>query len=276
MSGKRIFRYFNLLFIIVCLLVSLFPIYWMLNTSLKTQGEIYRQIPTLIPQSPTLDAYKYLYTGTEFLTSLKNSLLIALSVATFSILVAFPVSYAVARIKFKGRNFLTKSILITYLIPASVLYIPLYMFVSSLKLTNSIYGLMLIYPTFTLPYVAWMLIPQVGSVPYEIEEASIIDGCNRLQSMVKIVFPLSFSGVVSTFIVSFSMSWGEYLYALVNISSSDQKTFPLVISGLIFGDIYPWGQIMAGAITACVPILLIYIIASNFVVGGVTAGGVKQ
>lgn len=276
MSGKKTARYINLLAVAVMLLVSLFPIYWMLNTSFKTQGEIYRQIPTLIPQEPTTEAYEYLYTGTEFLNSLKNSLLIAISVATFSILVAYPVSYAVARIKFRGRSLLTKSILITYLIPSSVLYIPLYMFLSNLKLTNSIYGLMLIYPTFTLPYVAWMLIPQVGSVPYEIEEASIIDGCNRWQAMMKIVLPLSFPGIISTFIVSFSMSWGEYLYALVNVSSSNQKTFPLVISGLIFGDIYPWGQIMAGAITACVPILLIYILASNFVVGGVTAGGVKQ
>ena len=171
---------------------------------------------------------------------------------------------------------MAKAVLYTYLIPTSVLYIPLFMLVSKTGLSDSLLGLILIYPTFTLPYTVWMLIPHVGSVPKSIEEASVVDGCTKIQTMLRIVFPLAKPGIISTCIFAFSMCWGEYLYALVNISSSMSKTYTLVISGLVFGDVYPWAQIMAGAITACLPILLVYMFASKFLVGGVTAGGVKQ
>lgn len=272
----KLMKVLSILFVMLCLIVSMFPIYWMLNTSLKGQAEIYSKIPTMIPKKINFDNYIYLYKETPFLGALKNSFLVALCSSIFSIFVAYPASYAVSRVKFRGRNMMTKSILYTYLIPTSVLYIPLFMLVSKMGLTNSIWGLMLIYPTFTLPYVAWMLIPHVSSIPVEIEEAAKVDGCNRLGSMYRIVFPLTLPGIISTFIFAFSMCWGEYLYALVNVSDTAMKTFPLVISGLIYGDIYPWGQIMAGAITACVPILIVYMLASNFLVGGVTSGGVKQ
>lgn len=259
----------------VCLLVSLFPIYWMLNTSFKTQFEMYQRVPTFFPQQPTLDGYRHLFTKTPYLNALKNSFLVAFTCAALSVALAYPVSYVVARLEFRGRRTMSKLILFSYLIPTSVLYIPLFMLVSSCGLTDSILGLMLIYPTFTLPYVSWMLIPHVRAVPRDIEEAATVDGCSRLQNMFRIVFPLATPGIVSTFIFAFSMCWGEYLYALVNISSSEMKTFPLVISNLIFGDIYPWNQIMAGAILACVPILLVYIFFSNLMVGGATEGGVK-
>lgn len=150
------------------------------------------------------------------------------------------------------------------------------MLVSKVGLSNTITGLMLIYPTFTLPYAAWMLIPYIRSIPYDIEEAAIVDGCNRIGSMYKIVFPLAIPGIVSTFIFTFALCWGEYLYSLVNINSTEMKTFPVIISNLIYGDIYPWGQIMAGGILAGIPILVVYMLASNFLVGGTTAGGVKQ
>lgn len=272
---KKIAHCLRLLLVFLCLLVSLFPIYWMLNTSFKSQFEIYQKVPTYLPKAPTLDGYRYLFSKTPYLNSLKNSFLVALVSATVSVILGYPVAYVVARLRFRGRQFLSKLILFSYLIPTSVLYIPLFIFVSGCGLTDHIAGLMLIYPTFTLPYVCWMLIPHVRSIPREIEEAAIMDGCGRLQCMYRIVFPLSSSGIVSTFIFAFSMCWGEYLYALVNISSSEAKTFPLVISNLIFGDIYPWNQIMAGAILACIPILLVYIFFSNLMVGGATEGGVK-
>lgn len=272
---KRI-KLFSVLFVIIFLVVALFPIYWMLNTSLKTQFEVYSRVPTLFPKKITLDGYKFLFSRTPYLRSLFNSFIVGISASLFSLLVGYPAAYALSRISFKARGSFAKGVLYTYLIPTSVLYIPLFMFVSRVGLTDSLAGLILIYPTFTLPYTVWMLIPHVGSVPKSIEEASVVDGCTRLQTMYLIVFPLAKPGIISTFIFGFSMCWGEYLYALVNISSSSAKTYTLIISGLIFGDIYPWAQIMAGAITACVPILLTYMLASNFLVGGVTAGGVKQ
>ena len=189
--------------------------------------------------------------------------------------IAYPAAYAIARIKFKGKEMFSKTILFCYLLPSSVLYIPLYIFVSLVGLSDSIWGLMLIYPTFTLPYVSWILIPHIASIPYDIEEAAIMDGCSRFMVMYRIIFPLALPGIVSTAIFAFAMCWGEYLYALVNVTQESMKTFPLIIAGLIFGDLYPWGQIMAGAIIGCLPILVIYTLSSGFLSGDQAAGGVK-
>ncbi len=276
MRTKKSVKILSRVFIAVCLIVALAPIYWMLNTSFKEQGEIYSQIPTLFPHRFTVESYQSLLTKTSFLSGLKNSLLIAAVVSAFSLLIAYPAAYTLARIKFRGKQFFSKSILFTYLLPTSVLYIPLYMLVAKVGLTDNILGLMLIYPTFTLPYVAWILIPHIASIPKDIEEAATVDGCSKIRIMYQVIFPLALPGIVSTTIFAFAMCWGEYLYALVNINDTAMKTFPLVISGLIFGDMYPWGQLMAGAILACIPILIIYMFASGSIVGGATEGGVKM
>ena len=272
---KKRTKFLSMLFIAVCLIFALAPIYWMLNTSFKTQGEIFQMVPTMYPHHPTLDSYQYLFEKTYFLRSLGNSFIVAFTTAFLSVVIAFPVAYAVTRLRFTGRQFLAKGILVTYLIPAAVMYIPLFMVVSKFHLTDTLWGLLLIYPTFALPYAAWVMIPHIRSVPKALEEAAAIDGCSKFRTMTTIVLPLVMPGVISTFVFSFSMCWGEYLHALVNINTESLKTFPLVISGLIYGDLYPWGQIMAGAVIACIPILLLYMFSSRFVVGGATSGGVK-
>ena len=276
MKTKKSVKILSRLFIAICLVVSMAPIYWMLNTSFKEQAEIYSRIPTLFPQNFSLESYKTLITGTAFLTGLKNSLIVAFVVSAFSLLVAYPAAYTLARIKFKGRQAFSRGILFTYLLPTSVLYIPLYIFVAKAGLTDNILGLILIYPTFTLPYVAWILIPHIASIHTDIEEAATVDGCSKFRIMYQIIFPLALPGIVSTTIFAFAMCWGEYLYALVNVTKTSMQTFPLMIAGLIFGDMYPWGQLMAGAILACVPILIIYMFASGSMVGGATEGGVKM
>lgn len=276
MRTKKSVAVLSRLFIALCLVVSLAPIYWMLNTSFKGQTEIYSRIPTLFPQDFTMESYRTLITGTAFLNGLKNSLLVAAVVSAFSLLVAYPAAYTLARIRFRGRQFFSRAILFTYLLPTSALYIPLYIFVARVGLTDNILGLMLIYPTFTLPYVSWILIPHIASIPKDIEEAATVDGCSRLRIMYQIIFPLALPGIISTTIFAFAMCWGEYLYALVNVTKTSMQTFPLVIAGLIFGDMYPWGQLMAGAILACVPILIIYMFASGSLTGGATDGGVKM
>ena len=275
MKQKKSVKILSRVFIILCVIVSMAPLYWMVNTSLKPQAEIYSAPPSLFPQNLTTESYTYLLTETNFLSGVKNSLIIAIVVSLFSIVIAYPAAYAIARLKFKGKKLFSKSILMTYLLPTSVLYIPLYILVSQVGLTDNILGLLLIYPTFTLPYVAWVLIPHIQSIPYDLDEAAIVDGCSRFRVMYQIIFPLALPGIVSTTIFAFAMCWGEYMYALVNITSESMMTFPLVISGLIFGDMYPWGQLMAGAILACVPIVIIYMLASSSLVGGKTAGGVK-
>lgn len=275
MKQKKSVKILSRVFIILCVIVSMAPLYWMVNTSLKPQAEIYSATPSLFPQNLTTESYTYLLTETNFLSGVKNSLIIAIVVSLFSIVIAYPAAYAIARLKFKGKKLFSKSIPMTYLLPTSVLYIPLYILVSQVGLTDNILGLLLIYPTFTLPYVAWVLIPHIQSIPYDLDEAAIVDGCSRFRVMYQIIFPLALPGIVSTTIFAFAMCWGEYMYALVNITSESMMTFPLVISGLIFGDMYPWGQLMAGAILACVPIVIIYMLASSSLVGGKTAGGVK-
>ena len=276
MKAKRTSKILSRVFIVLCLIVALFPIYWMLCTSLKSDGEIYQKIPTMIPKRFTVEAYSYLLTKTNFLNAIKNSLLVATVVSLLSIAVAYPTAYTLARTKFRGRRVLSKAVLFTYMLPTSVLYIPLYILVARLGLTNTLWGLVLIYPTFTLPYVAWILIPHVQSIPVALEEAAMMDGCSHFMIMYRIIFPLALPGIISTTIVAFAMCWGEYLYALVNLTSATVQTFPLVISSLIYGDMPPWNQLMAGAIMACIPIIIIYMLASSSLVGGATAGGVKQ
>ena len=275
-TSQRNAKIIAVISVIILLIIAMFPIYWMINTSFKSQFEVYSRIPTMFPENPTIEGYKYLYTRTSFLRSLFNSFSVAIVTALFSLAVGYPAAYSLSRMRFRGRTVLAKVVLYTYLIPTSVLYIPLFIFVSKIGLTDTLLGLMVIYPSFTLPYTIWMLMPHVGSVPKSIEEAAVVDGATRGQTMLRIVFPLAKPGIISTCIFAFSMCWGEYLYALVNISSTDMKTFTLVISGLVFGDTYPWAQIMAGAVTACLPILLLYMFASSYLVGGVTAGGVIQ
>lgn len=272
---RKLKKYLSVLFVLACVFFSLLPIYWMLNTSLKTTAEVYRNDPTLIPEKPILDNYVTLFTQTGFLNGIKNSLLVALTVAAFSILVAFPAAYAVSRLKFRWKKLVSRGILFCYLIPASVLYIPLFVVLTRLQLTDSIVGLILIYPTATIPYAAWMLIPNVRAVPITIEEAALIDGCGRGKVITKIMLPLMMPSIISTFIFTFGMSWGEYMYALVNINSESQKTFPLILSGLIFGDMYPWGQMMAGGICASIPLIITYVALSKFLISGTTDGGVK-
>ena len=245
MKAKRTSKILSRVFIVLCLIVALFPIYWMLCTSLKSDGEIYQKIPTMIPKRFTVEAYSYLLTKTNFLNAIKNSLLVATVVSLLSIAVAYPTAYTLARTKFRGRRVLSKAVLFTYMLPTSVLYIPLYILVARLGLTNTLWGLVLIYPTFTLPYVAWILIPHVQSIPVALEEAAMMDGCSHFMIMYRIIFPLALPGIISTTIFAFAMCWGEYLYALVNLTSATVQTFPLVISSLIYGDMPPWNQLMA-------------------------------
>lgn len=272
---RKIKKGLSVLFVLLCVFFSLLPIYWMLNTSLKTTAEVYRNEPTLFPLKPIVDNYVTLFTQTGFLNGIKNSFMVAIVVAGFSILVAFPAAYAVSRLRFGWKKLVSRGILFCYLIPASVLYIPLFVMLSRLQLTDSIFGLMLIYPTATIPYAAWMLIPNVKSVPVTIEEAALIDGCSRGKVITRIMLPLTMPSIISTFIFTFGMSWGEYMYALVNINSESQKTFPLILSGLIFGDMYPWGQMMAGGICASIPLIITYVMLSRFLISGMTDGGVK-
>jgi len=267
----------TLLYLILAVMVvcALFPIYWMLNTSLKLPQEVYNIAPTYFPKRVVFTAYQQLVDKFQFLVNIKNSVIVSVVVSVFSILVSMLAAYAISKLQFKGRGMISKLILYAYLMPHAVLFIPLYIFVTTMGLSNSIWGLIVIYPTITIPYATWMLISYFGSIPVAIEEAAMIDGCSRLEAMVKIVFPLAAPGIAATAIFAFTLCWSEYLYALVVISDSAQKTVTLGLSDMVVGDVFSWGPLMGGSIVASIPVVIMYLVSSRYLVGGMTLGSVK-
>ena len=271
---KKLSRALCMIVLAIFLIIAMFPIYWMINTSFKNDSEINRTTATFFPERFTTSGYKELVRD-KFFVALRNSLFISLTVATLTILLALPASYSIARLNFFGKKVVSQSFLFAYMLPAAVMYLPMFIMLSRLDLTNNIGGLILIYPTLTIPYATWILIPYLSTIPKDLEESAMVDGAGRLQTMLRIVFPLALPGIMSTFVFCFTMCWSEYLYALINISSTKYKTFPLILAGLIKGDLYPWNEIMAGGAIACIPVVLIYMFCSKYLIGGLTAGAVK-
>jgi len=269
--GRQVLVYATLA---MMLLFALFPLYWMFNTSFKSQSEIYNLTPNFWPKEFTWAGYEKLFEK-GFLTNVKNSLIVSLIVSFFSIAVSMLAAYALSKLKFRGRSLISRSILYAYLMPRSVLFIPLYMLVSSIGAGNSVWGLMLIYPTITIPYATWMLISYFKSIPDEIEEAAMIDGCSRGRTLWNIILPLAAPGLAATFIFAFTLCWSEYLYALVVITKSTDKTITLGLADMIVGDVFAWGPLMGGSIIASIPVVIMYLFTSKYMVSGMTVGGVK-
>lgn len=253
---------------------ALFPIYWMLNTSLKSNSEIYQMQPTFWPKEVTFQSYETLLQG-PFLQQIGNSLIVGIAVSFVSVAIAVFAAYAIARMKFKGRQIMSRSVLYAYLLPRAVLFIPLYILVTNLGLGNSLWALLLVYPTITIPYATWILVPYFASIPVELEEAAMVDGASRLRSMFRITLPLAAPAIAATLVFSFTLCWSEYLYALVMISSADSKTIPLGLADMINGDVFAWGPLMGGAVIATIPIVILYLFANRFMVSGLAMGGIK-
>jgi multiple sugar transport system permease protein len=257
------------------LVVTLFPIYWMLVTSLKSFQEVYSIVPTFWPRKAAWANYVAIFSEYGYASALAKSVEVSLVVSALSVPFAFVSSYAVVRMRFPGRRSMPRIFLLSYLIPQTILFIPIYIVLSALKLTNSAVGLMVVYPTMTLPYATWVFIAHFSGFPIELEEAAFVDGATRLQTIVQVIVPPSIPTVVSTFVFSFTICWSEYIYALVIISNRTQRTITLALSNMLVADIIPWGPLMAGAIIAAVPIMLLYMAASRYIVGGLTMGSVK-
>lgn len=264
--------YLVLMVFVVC---SLFPIYWMLNTSLKSDTEIYEKIPTFFPRDIKPDAYHRLLFETTFPRALFNSILVATIVSLATIFVCMLASYAITRTKMAGRFAMSRGVLYTYLLPRTMLFIPLYMLAVKMGINNSLFGLGLIYPTFTIPYAMWMLIAYFKTVPKEVEEAGVMDGCGPWRLMFRVFFPLVIPGIVSTLIFCFTLCWNEYLYSVIMINDSAFKTFPTMLSDLIVDDVFAWAPLMAGSLISCLPILAVYSLASKNLTSGFTDGSVK-
>ncbi|MGE3536628.1 MAG: carbohydrate ABC transporter permease [Candidatus Tectimicrobiota bacterium] len=258
------------------LVALLLPFYWMLITSLKPDVELYnaRNAPFLV-WNPTLSHWWYLFTNTLFTRWAWNTLLVATASTVVSLGAGVLAGYALARLTFRGSTGFGIMIFITYLVPPTLLFIPLASVVAELHLLDSPWALILTYPTFLVPFSAWLLMGYFKTIPRELEECARIDGATRWQAMTRIILPLGLPGILSAGIFSFTLSWNEFLYALVFISSPEHKTIPVgVVSELIKGDVFFWGALMAGALFGSVPVAFVYSFFVEHYVSGMT-GAVK-
>jgi len=266
--------------LLVFILFTLFPFYWMAVTAFRPDPELYRswRAANATPfwtLEPTLEHFKGLLDSTAFLQWLWNTMLIAMVSTLISLICGMFAGYALARLKFKGSEFLGTAIFITYLVPQTLLFIPLADIIRNMHLGNTPWALMLTYPTFLIPFCTWLLMGYFKTIPKELEECARIDGATRFGAMVRIIFPVAVPGILSAGIFAFTLSWNEFIYALVFLSSVEQKTVPVgVVSELIRGDIFFWGQLMAGALLGSVPVALVYSFFVEYYVAGLT-GSVK-
>ena len=260
------------------LIFALFPFYHMTLTSLKTDRELYDRaaVPLLIRQGPTLEHYQKLLWDTGFLTWIKNSLVVTLLATTVSVVIGTVAAYALARLRFFGVNSFGTGIFVTYLVPTSLLFLPLAQVVNWLGLADSKWSLVVTYPTFLVPFCTWLLMGYFRTVPKEVEECAMVDGATRLQALLRIVLPIAIPGLVCAVLFAFTLSWNEFIYALTFTSSSEEITASVgVTMELVRGDVYFWGGLMAGAVLASVPIVLLYVFFLYYYVSGLTAGAVK-
>jgi multiple sugar transport system permease protein len=281
MAVKRRPRAYKLLLhlaLLPFLLFALFPFYHMTLTSLKTDRELYDRAaaPLLIRQGPTLEHYQKLIWETAFLTWTKNSLMVTAIATTVSVIIGTIAAYALARLQFRGVGTFGTGIFVTYLVPTSLLFLPLAQLVHWIGLADSKWALVVTYPTFLVPFCTWLLMGYFRTVPKEVEECAMVDGATRVQALVRIVLPMAIPGIICAILFAFTLSWNEFIYALTFTSSSDQITASVgVTSELIRGDIYFWGGLMAGAVLASIPIVVLYVFFLDYYVSGLTAGAVK-
>ena len=267
----RVLTYATLL---IAVALVLFPVYWMIVTSLKTPKDIYRA-PSLWPSNFTLANFDKLLADGSFITAIRNSLIVATTVTVISVLISSFAAYSMVRFRYRFRGLIGRLILFAYLTPSSLLFIPLSIVMAQLNLGNSLVGLILVYLTFSLPLSTWLLQGYFRGVPRELEEQGMIDGLSRLGALLRIVLPLSAPGIAAVAIFTFTGAWNELLLALVLITSESQRTAPLALNYLITSDVLPWGPLMAGAVISSVPLMILYFVAQRFMVAGMTAGSVK-
>jgi len=259
-------------------ILSAFPFYWMLITSFKTNSDLYSvtHIPFWFSDTPTLEHFRYLFEQTLFARWLLNSLIIGLCVVAITLVTALPAGYSLARMTGGKGEALGIGIFLTYLVPPTLLFLPLSRVVAELGLQNSMWSLVLVYPTFTIPFCTWLSMGFFKALPPEIEEAAIVDGCSLFGAFIKMAIPLSLPGILTVVIFTFTLTLQEFVYALTFVSTSSEKPITLgVATDLIRGDIFYWGEIMAGALLASIPVAIAYNLFLDRFISGITGGAVK-
>jgi multiple sugar transport system permease protein len=262
------------------LVLLLFPFYWMVITTFRPDGELY--LPWRNPRynpfwtwAPTLQHIKYLFEETMFVTWLFNTMVISLAATAIALVCGVFAGYALSRLNFPFAGSLGTGIFITYLVPQTLLFIPLSEIIRNYHLGDTPWSLILTYPTFLIPFCTWLMMGYFKAIPKELEECARIDGASRLKALIYIILPVAVPGIMSAGIFAFTLSWNEFIYALVFLSSPEQKTVPVgVVSELIRGDVFFWGSLMAGALFGSVPVAIAYSFFVEHYVSGLT-GSVK-
>jgi len=266
--------------IFMFLIFVLLPFYWMAITSLKQDRNIFdpEANPFWFNMTPTLSHFWDLINPdkTDFLIWMQNSFMVAGLATLISVSIGIMAGYSLARLRFKGAETIGSSVFITYLVPPSLLFLPLSQVIDQLGLMETKWAMIVSYPTILVPFSTWLLICYFRTIPKEIEECAMVDGCSRIKALIRIVLPVAIPGIITAALFSFTLSWGEYLYSITFVTDSWEKTIPSAVVGeLIRGDVYYWGELMAGALLGSVPIAMIYVFFLDYYVSGLTAGATK-
>jgi multiple sugar transport system permease protein len=274
-SIDRLYRGLGSVVLVVLIFWTLAPLYWMVTTSIKESSEIYGTGATLWPNNPTLENYRILFTETNFGTYFVNSVIVALATTMFSLVLAALGAYALTRLDFPGRKLFARSLVYTYLMPHTMLFIPLLAMLVNIGLVNTLSGLVLVYLGFTVPFCTWLLMGYFLSIPVEIEEAGLVDGCSRLGVLFRIILPITVPALAVVAFFSFTLSWNEYIYASVLVANVSVRTIPTGIPNFIVEDVFFWGPMMASTFISSIPPLVVYFLFQRFLITGLTMGAVK-
>ena len=250
------------------------PLFWMVATALKTNKALYEDF-SYLPTRPTIEHFVRVIQREDLLRNIWNSFAVASVTTAVTVVVSAFAAFSIVRYRYRGREWIGRFILFKYLLPTAMLFVPLYAIVVALGLGNTLKSLMLTYLSITVPFCTWMLMGYFRAIPAELEEHAMVDGCTKIGALFRILLPLSAPGLVASAVFSFTLAWNEFLLALVFTSDHTTMTVPIKLSMMVVGDQYIWGQLMAGAILASVPITILYFIGQRFVVQGLAAGAVK-
>ena len=269
-------------FLVLFAIFFLTPPLYMFITSLKTSAEISAATNPWWVYNPTLGNYAELLTSPSYLTYFRNSAIVSIFTVTITMLISVPAAFALSRMRFWGSATLATGVFLTYLIPETLLFLPLFkMFAvfnewTGIELINRWWVLLLLYPTLTVPFCTWIMIGYFASIPKELDEAALMDGANYRQILTRVFIPVALPGLIAATIFAFTVSWAQFLYPLAFTTSADQLVLPVgIITSLIKGDVFNWGQIMTGALLGAAPPLIIYAFLMDYYIAGLTAGATK-
>jgi multiple sugar transport system permease protein len=266
------------IFLVIFAIFFLIPPYYMIVTSLKSNAEVAHLTsnPWLLTQGFTFEHFRTLIKETDFLVYFKNTAIVTVCVVVITMVVSVLAAFSLGRMKFWGSGILATGIFLTYLVPDSLLFIPLFQLVRGVGLLNSYWGMVLVYPTLTVPFCTWIMIGYFSSIPKELDEAAMIDGANHMQMLLRIFIPVALPGIIAATIFAFTVSWAAFVYPMAFLYSSDQLVLTVgTVTSLIRADVYQWGMLMAGALLAAAPPLIIYAFLMDYYIAGLTAGATK-